>query len=221
MIFKLILLFSVILTDKFNPVQGSFDECTEHPQCINEGFTDGNCCPNDSGTYQSCCFQAECLVNPKCFAEGQTGYCCPDVNGIYKECCNDDPTPAPVIDAECSAYPACAARGLEGQCCPATDGTMLSMSYFICNIRGKTSFIYTLRAKHFFFIFSFPQSLLWDYNGANCCCDNISSNENSIELSNGISHTTRCFLSSKFCLCRLGPRRTMLPSTRWYIPYML
>ena len=151
MIFKLILLFSVILTDKFNPVQGSFDECTEHPQCINEGFTDGNCCPNDSGTYQSCCFQAECLVNPKCFAEGQTGYCCPDVNGIYKECCNDDPTPAPVIDAECSAYPACAARGLEGQCCPATDGTMLSMSYFICNIRGKTSFIYTLRAKHFFF----------------------------------------------------------------------
>ena len=139
--FKRAIILAVILTDKFNPVQGSFFECIEHPQCIIEGFTDGNCCPNDSDVYQSCCHQAECLVNPRCVNEGlDTGYCCPDINGNYKECCNEKPTPAPtVMDAACSAHPTCDGLGLTGSCCPTIDGEILGMFFFlICNKRDKT-----------------------------------------------------------------------------------
>lgn len=129
MIVKRIMLLTVILTNMYNHVQGgTFLECTEHPQCVIEGFTDGNCCPNAQGEYQSCCHQAECDVNPKCFFEGLQGFCCPDIYGNYKDCCNVEPTPAPVINAECSAHPEC--QDLTGLCCPTTANVMLGTSYF-------------------------------------------------------------------------------------------
>ena len=124
----------LLFMGEINQAQGLI-ECESHPQCLQEGLS-GNCCPDDFGVWNACCFQAECDVIPACFLAGKDGYCCPDTDGIYDPCCSVDPSPFPTVEtpspsashsptmiAACSAHPKCA--HLDDDCCPNKQGEML------------------------------------------------------------------------------------------------
>jgi hypothetical protein len=65
--------------------------CASNPICNDLGFRTGNCCPDRTGTYRSCC--SFCVAKPACaeYAEGNTTMCCPARTNRWNPCCGTRP----------------------------------------------------------------------------------------------------------------------------------
>lgn len=65
--------------------------CASNPICSDLGFREGNCCPDNSGTYRSCC--SFCAAKPACaeYATTNTTMCCPARTNRLNPCCGSRP----------------------------------------------------------------------------------------------------------------------------------
>merc|ERR1712050_227507 len=76
--------------------------CSNYPGCVAAGMSHGACCPNSTGSIQSCCKEGssiaferakvpvstECKAHQKCVKLGLTmGQCCPNLAGTWLPCC--------------------------------------------------------------------------------------------------------------------------------------
>lgn len=87
-------------------------QCDRNPGCVDEGYTEGKCCPSRRGCYLSCCSEVAtaelelpgtCSTNSRCANLGYEGPCCPNAFGVWLSCCDAYPTLPPTYAP--SPYP--------------------------------------------------------------------------------------------------------------------